>query len=76
MTRLWKIRDGIRYWINRLAVGDVRRGDLERGDVPGWVLVTVMSAGLVVAIFAVFKGKIVGAVTHAIDNVTSGTGDN
>jgi hypothetical protein len=49
------------------------RGGPERGDVPGWVMVTVMTAGLVVAIFAVFKGKIVTAVNDAISSVTSGT---
>ncbi|MFD1716733.1 hypothetical protein [Georgenia deserti] len=27
--------------------------DPERGDVPGWVLVTLMTAGLVVAIWAI-----------------------
>ena len=30
-----------------------RVGDRERGDVPGWVLITLMTAGLVVAIWAV-----------------------
>jgi hypothetical protein len=49
-------------------------GDLQRGDVPGWVLVTVMSAGLVVAIFAAFRDTIVSAVTDAIDQVVSDTG--
>ncbi len=29
------------------------RRDPERGDVPGWVLVTLMTAGLVVALWAV-----------------------
>jgi hypothetical protein len=42
----------------------------DRGDVPGWVMVTVMTAALVVAILAVFKTKITDAVTHAIDSVT------
>jgi hypothetical protein len=55
------------------AAERVRGEDPERGDVPGWVMVTVMTAGLVVAIFAVFKGKITGAVGDAIDSVTSGT---
>jgi hypothetical protein len=36
-------------------------------------MVTVMTAGLVVAIFAVFRGAIVGAVQDAISNVVSGT---
>lgn len=49
-----------------------RLGD-DRGDVPGWVMVTVMTAGLVVVIFAVFRDQIVDAVTNAIDSVTSGT---
>jgi hypothetical protein len=50
----------------------VRVADSDRGDVPGWVMVTVMTAGLVVAIFAIFKGKITGAVSDAIDSVTKG----
>lgn len=28
-----------------------RLGDRERGDVPGWVLITIMTAGLVLAIW-------------------------
>lgn len=53
---------------NRLA-----SKDNQRGDVPGWVMVTVMTAGLVVAIFAIFKSRIQDAVSGAIDSVTSGT---
>jgi hypothetical protein len=51
----------------------LRRSGTDRGDVPGWVMVTVMTAGLVVGIFAVFKTKITTAVSGAIDTVTSGT---
>jgi hypothetical protein len=43
----------------------------ERGDVPGWVMVTVMSAILVVAILAVFEPQIKSAVGNAISSVTS-----
>ncbi len=50
------------------------RGDQhDRGDVPGWVMITVMSAGLVVVIFGVFKSRITGAINDAIDSVTGGT---
>jgi len=35
----------------RLFEGGVRRG--ERGDVPGWVLITLMTAGLVTALWVV-----------------------
>ncbi|MEO6702596.1 MAG: hypothetical protein ABI140_12150 [Jatrophihabitantaceae bacterium] len=48
----------------------VRRDGAERGDVPGWVMITVMSAGLVVVIFGVFKSKITDAISNAIDSVT------
>ena len=44
------------------------RGD--RGDVPGWVLVTVMSALLVVAILGVFEPQLKSALTSALDSVT------
>jgi predicted Co/Zn/Cd cation transporter (cation efflux family) len=43
----------------------------ERGDVPGWVMVTVMSAILVVAILAVFEPQIKDAIGNALDSVTS-----
>lgn len=50
------------------------RDERERGDVPGWVMVTVMTAGLVVAVFGVFRGAIIAAVQNAINSVVSGTG--
>jgi hypothetical protein len=55
------------------AYARVRGKDPERGDVPGWVMVTVMTAGLVVVIFAVFKGKITTAISNAVDSVTGST---
>ena len=42
----------------------------DRGDVPGWVMVTVMTAILVVAILGVFEPQITDAVSGAIDSVT------
>jgi Na+/H+ antiporter NhaD/arsenite permease-like protein len=51
----------------------IRAADAERGDVPGWVMITVMSAGLVVVIFGVFKSKITSAISDAIDSVTGST---
>jgi hypothetical protein len=41
----------------------------DRGDVPGWVMVTVMTAILVVAILGVFEPQIKDAITGAIDSV-------
>ena len=51
-----------------------RRSGSERGDVPGWVMVTLMSAILVVAILVPFRDKVVPAIQHAIDSVTDAAG--
>ena len=46
--------------------------DPERGDVPGWVMITVMTAALVLAILIPFREAIVSAVENALTSVTSG----
>ena len=46
------------------------RDQPERGDVPGWVMITVMTAALVVAILIPFRTAIVTAVTKALSDVT------
>jgi hypothetical protein len=45
--------------------------DPERGDVPGWVMITVMTAALVLAILVPFRAAIVEAVSNALTSVTS-----
>ena len=45
------------------------RGRDERGDVPGWVIITVMTAGLVVAITAVARPQLQSMLTAALDQV-------
>lgn len=52
----------------------VTRGPRDRGDVPGWVMITVMTAALVIAILGVFRGKITQIVSDALDNVTGAAG--
>lgn len=42
----------------------------QRGDVPGWVLVTLMTAGLVVALWAVAGPLLVQLFTNAVNSVT------
>ncbi len=46
--------------------------DLERGDVPGWVLITLMTAGLVAAIWALAGPALGELFTNAINSVTGG----
>jgi hypothetical protein len=59
MTRAWRV--ALSAW----------RHEPDRGDVPGWVMVTVMTAILVVAILGVFEPQIKDAISSALDSVTS-----
>ncbi|UPO78843.1 hypothetical protein [Arthrobacter sp. Helios] len=43
--------------------------DRERGDVPGWVMITLMSAVLVAAILAVAQVQLLELFQSAIDQV-------
>lgn len=49
----------------------LRDGGRERGDVPGWVMITVMTAALVLAILIPFREAIVTAIQNALNSVTS-----
>ncbi len=43
----------------------------ERGDVPGWVLITVMTAGLVTALWAVAGSALSQMLTEALGSVSN-----
>lgn len=53
------------------ALLDRLRREPDRGDVPGWVLITLMTAGLVIALWAVAGPALAGVFQTAIDRVTS-----
>ena len=42
----------------------------DRGDVPGWVLVAVMTAGLVTALWLVADGQLTSLFQRAVTSVT------
>ncbi|MBX3067412.1 MAG: hypothetical protein IT191_03100 [Microbacteriaceae bacterium] len=44
--------------------------DQERGDVPGWVLITLMTAGLVIVIWAIAGPALSDVFQQAIERVT------
>lgn len=50
-------------WLRRIV-------DDDRGDVPGWVLITLMTAGLVILIWALAGPALEGVFQQAIDRVT------
>ncbi len=41
----------------------------ERGDVPGWVLIVLMSSALVIAIWGVARDRLVSIVSTALSTV-------
>jgi hypothetical protein len=55
----------LRIWV---TLARDRRRD-ERGDVPGWVLVTVMTAGLVTVIWSVAGDQLASMVSDALGSV-------
>lgn len=64
------------YWASEGTVMTRRRtvtprlADDDRGDVPGWVLITLMTAGLVILIWALAGPALQGVFQQAIDRVT------
>ena len=53
-------------WLWITIVGKVRD---EKGDVPGWVLVTVMTAGLVMALWGVAREQLQQMLRDALNQV-------
>ncbi|HBJ72775.1 MAG TPA: hypothetical protein DDY88_03480 [Actinobacteria bacterium] len=48
----------------------LRSKDNERGDVPGWVLVAVMTAGLVTAIWLVADDALTSVFDRAMSSIS------
>jgi hypothetical protein len=46
--------------------------DRERGDVPGWVLITLMTAGIVAIIWGFAQDRLLAILTEALASVTPG----
>jgi uncharacterized iron-regulated membrane protein len=58
------------WWDRRRAAGTDAGREPDRGDVPGWVMVTVMTAALVVAIATLATPALQDMFTTAINRVT------
>ena len=53
----------MRTWLKRPRQRD------ERGDVPGWVLITVMTAGLVAGLWAIAGSQLGAMLREALSSV-------
>lgn len=58
-----------RAYCNAIARIGTARDD--RGDVPGWVLITVMTAGLVTAIWLVADDQLTAVLNRAIGSIST-----
>ncbi|MCY7363930.1 MAG: hypothetical protein LH469_01195 [Frankiaceae bacterium] len=56
--------------LQALLVDRVTGEDRERGDVPGWVLITLMTAGIVAIIWGFAEDRLLQIVTDALESVT------
>jgi len=65
-----KEADMIRTVWGRLRASLTNTIDDERGDVPGWVLVTLMTAGLVVAIWSLAGPALADLFEQALSRVS------
>jgi hypothetical protein len=65
MNTMW-----MRRAVDRLRASGQDLADDERGDVPGWVLITLMTAGLVVVIWALAGPALAGLFEQAIERVS------
>jgi hypothetical protein len=55
--------------LHALRCATMRRPRDQRGDVPGWVLVTVMTAGLVGMLYALAKPQLTEMLSTALSSV-------
>ena len=56
--------------LQTMVLERVAREDGERGDVPGWVLITLMTAGIVAIIWGFAEDRLLQIVTDALESVT------
>ena len=66
--------NGSRTLLDRMRTDSARiarRLRSDRGDIPGWVLVTVMTAGLVTAVWLIADGQLTAILNRALVSVSS-----
>lgn len=69
--RITMLMFGMGLWVNDYTDNLVRRMRRdERGDVPGWVMITLMSALLVAALIAIAGPRLSELFNQAIDRVS------
>ncbi len=71
MTTTPSLTERVLGWVLLVAHrGRDRLGGPDRGDVPGWVLITLMTAGLVTVLWSLAGDQLQTMFTHAMASVT------
>ncbi len=65
------VHDQLQRGIGRVVIQGRMRLASDRGDVPGWVLVTVMTAGLVTGLWMVADDQLTSLLSKAINSVSN-----
>jgi hypothetical protein len=60
------------FWLRLTAARVVAPGGSERGDVPGWVLITGMTVALVMLIWGVASDALRNLITGFLSNISFG----
>jgi len=66
-VRAWSL---LAAWLADLRDGIGTERRRERGDVPGWVLITVMTAGLVAGLWAIAGPQLSSMLRAALSSVS------
>lgn len=69
-TKVWVLAVALIQLLLAATLRPMRQPDRQRGDVPAWVMIVVMTAALVIAILIPFREAIVTAVQNALNSVT------
>ena len=56
--------------LQALLLSRIDGPDRERGDVPGWVLITLMTAGIVAVIWGFAEDRLLQILGDALESVT------
>lgn len=72
LAAIVRARTRLRLTLARVVAPVLRRHEDDAGDVPGWVLVTLMTAGLVLVLWGVARERLTEVFNDAIDGVVKG----
>ncbi|MEO6713887.1 MAG: hypothetical protein ABIM89_10710 [Mycobacteriales bacterium] len=63
-------------WLLPLVVRlQIRKDERERGDIPGWVMITLMTVAIATAIWTLVSDELMDTLKGVLENVTGDNGN-